>query len=364
MRVAIAITPESMVSFVAYAYEVLRFCARISAVGGAESQVFAVSSVPEKAFRQRFSFISSLDSRHTAPVDWVFVPALKIRDSWNADGYRRLLDWLRAASRQGALISSFGTGSFLLAAAGLLDGKAAVTYSGFADFFAAQYPQVRLRRDLEWIRGDGLVLSGDLPWPELMLAIAAEFWGEEVARVAASTYALHWERRIDMKRSALPADSVVLQGQRWLAENLCQPDPITCCAEHLGLSRRTLSRRFKEATGGTPRDFLQQARLRASVNFLMFSACSVEEIGYRVGYEDVGTFYRLFRRSLGISPNRYRRQFAQPKGPASARGAVPAGGSGLTRAAPDTSSAPQVGAPTSASTSRSKSPRARSSITG
>lgn len=315
MRVAIAITPESMVSFVAYAYEVLRFCGRITTVDGAESQVFAVSSVPEKTFRQRFSFISQLDSSYAAPVDWVFVPALRVTNSWNSGGYQRLLDWLRNVNRQGALISSFGTGSFLLAAAGLLDDKVAVTYSGFADFFTTLYPQVRLRRDLEWIRDDQLVMSGDLPWPELMLAIAAEFWGEGVARVAARTYALHWEHRIDARSSDQLGDSVIIQAQRWLTENLNQSDPIRHCAEHLGLSRRTLSRRFKEASGITARDFLQQARMKASVNFLMFSSYSIEEIGYRVGYEDVGTFYRLFRRSLGTSPSRYRRQFAQQKGP-------------------------------------------------
>jgi AraC-like DNA-binding protein len=120
----------------------------------------------------------------------------------------------------------------------------------------------------------------------------------------------------------LPLDSVMLRAQRWLAENLCEPDPINRCAEHLHLSRRTLNRRFREATGATPKEFLQQARLRASVNRLMFSTSSVEEIGYRVGYENVGTFYRLFRRSLGIPPNRYRRQFAlQPTGPTAAEAA-------------------------------------------
>jgi transcriptional regulator GlxA family with amidase domain len=99
-----------------------------------------------------------------------------------------------------------------------------------------------------------------------------------------------------------------MQAQRWLSEHIAENNLIDRCADYLQLSRRTFNRRFKEAAGITPTHFLQQARMQASQNLLLFTRRSVEEICYEVGYDDIGTFYKLFRRNLGTSPNKFRRQ--------------------------------------------------------
>ena len=104
MRVAIAVTHESVISVVASAYETIEFCARMQRTDGTEAQVFAVSSEPEAVFRQRFGFFEFLDSRLSAPVDWVFVPALVVEEPWMPARYLPLIRWLRRAADSGALI--------------------------------------------------------------------------------------------------------------------------------------------------------------------------------------------------------------------------------------------------------------------
>ncbi|HEY3699699.1 MAG TPA: helix-turn-helix domain-containing protein [Spongiibacteraceae bacterium] len=311
MRVALAVTRESIISVVATAYEVIDFCARMQHVGVNDSQLFAVSSEPESAFMRRFGFIEFLDSRLSVPVDWVFIPALEIARPWTAAQYKPLLQWLRRSAERGALITSVGTGSFLLAEAGLLDGKEAVTYSQHADYFAARYPNIYLRRDTNCVRSEKLLLSGDMPWQELLLTVIGEHWGTETAQMAANTYALHWEHLIDAPAvTTALLDPVTTKAQQWLSEHIDEHDLLNRCCEHLSLSRRTFNRRFKEATGMTPLDFVHHARLQTSQNLLMFTNRSVEEICYNIGYDDIGAFYKLFRRHLGTSPNKFRKQFA------------------------------------------------------
>ncbi len=310
MRVAIAVTRESIVSVVAYAYEVIDFCVRTQPVDVDDARVFAVSSESEASFQRRFGFIEFFDSLLSVPVDWVFVPALEITRPWTAAQYKPLIQWLRRSAERGALITSVGTGSFLLAEAGLLDDKEAVTYSQYADYFSGRYPRIALRLDTHWVRSEGLLLSGDMPWQELLLAVIGEHWGMQTAQLAANTYALHWDYLIDTPAAQLaPLDPTVAQAQRWLSEHLAEHDLINRCCEYLSLSRRTFNRRFKDATGMTPTDFLRQTRLKTSQNLLMFTRRSVEDICYSIGYDDIGAFYKLFRRHLGTSPNKFRKQF-------------------------------------------------------
>lgn len=311
MRVAIAVTHESVISVVASAYETIDFCARMQRTDGTEAQVFAVSSEPEAVFRQRFGFFEFLDSRFSAPVDWVFVPALAVPDPWTPAKYLPLIRWLRRAAESGALITAVGTGSFLLAEAGVLDGREAVTHSHYTDHFARRYPRVPLRRGANCIRDERLLLTGDMPWQELMLAVIGERWGAQTAQLAADTYAIHWQHLIERQESRIQRlDPAIAMAQRWLVEHVGEHDVINRCVDQLGLARRTFNRRFKDSAGITPHAFVQHARLKTSRDLLMFTNRSVEDICHEVGYDDVATFYRLFRRRFGTSPSRYRRQLA------------------------------------------------------
>jgi transcriptional regulator GlxA family with amidase domain len=193
MHIAFALTQESILSTVASAYDLVEYCRHTQVQTDAAASVFAVTSGAES----RFGFLNCLSPRTPLRADWIFVPALDIAKPWMPSRYEPLAQWIRDNAERGALVTSVGTGAFLVAAAGLLHGKEAVTYPLFSDYFSECYPDVPLSRASPWVRHPGLLMSGDMPWPELVLHVLAQHWGAKVARQAADTYAVNWTEAID-----------------------------------------------------------------------------------------------------------------------------------------------------------------------
>jgi transcriptional regulator GlxA family with amidase domain len=305
MHIAFALTDESVLSTVASAYDLVQCCERRRPRTDAASSVFAVTSGAE----QRYGFLQCLSPRTSVRADWIFVPALDIVKPWMPSHYAPLAQWIRDSAERGALVTSVGTGAFLVAAASLLHGKAAVTYSPYSDYFSECYPDAPVNRDSPWVRHPGLLMSGDMPWPELVLHVLAQHWGAEVARRAADTYAINWNELIDPpQRQCAAVDRSITRAQSWLARHYTERDLVTRCTEYVGLSKRTFNRRFKDETGTTPTEFVQCARIRASQNLLLCTENRVEDICLAVGYEDIATFRKLFRKRNGVAPGQFRKR--------------------------------------------------------
>jgi transcriptional regulator GlxA family with amidase domain len=314
MHIAFALTQESILSTVACAYDLVEYCRHTQPPTDAATSVFAVTSGAE----HRFGFLQCLAPRTSVRADWIFVPALDIAKPWMPAHYEPLARWIRYNAERGALVTSVGTGAFLVAAANLLQGKEAVTYPPFCDYFSDCYPDVPLSRTSPWVRHPGLLMSGDLPWPELVLHVLAQHWGVEAARQAAHTYAINWNEAIEpLHRQRMHVDHSITRAQRWLAQHYHERDLVNRCTEYLGLSKRTFNRRFKDETGMTPTEFVQYTRINASQNLLLFTDRRVEDICSAVGYEDIAAFRKLFRKRNGVPPGQFRKRLgAMQTGPA------------------------------------------------
>jgi transcriptional regulator GlxA family with amidase domain len=311
MHIAFALTQESILSTVACAYDLVEYCRHMQAQTDAAASVFAVTSGAES----RFGFLPCLQPTTSVPADWIFVPALDIAKPWMPAHYEPLARWIRGNAERGALVTSVGTGAFLVAAAGLLRGKEAVTYPPFCDYFSECYPDVPLSRTSPWVRHPGLLMSGDMPWPELVLHVLAQHWGAKVARQAADTYAISWNEAIDPpQRQCNRVDHSITRAQRWLTQHYHERDLVNRCTEYMGLSKRTFNRRFKDETGTTPTEFVQYARINASQNLLLFTERRVEDICSAVGYEDIAAFRKLFRKRNGVPPGQFRKRLGARQG--------------------------------------------------
>lgn len=302
MQVAIALTELATASTVAGAFDLIDYGLRGR---GSPRSLFAVAPRHE----ERFGFIPHQTPSSLPRADWIFVPAIELNDHWDSRTDAPLLSWLRHSAATGSVISSVGTGSFLLAEAGLLEGREAVTHASFCDTFARRYPGVRVRTDISWISHRNIHISGTTPWHEMVLAMLASFLGEDVAAEVAQVYALDWQRQIRTTAGAGQAscDPLIDRARQWLSRHFAEHELVERCARHIGLSRRSLNRRFKEVTGITPMTFVLQMRIQASQNLLRFTNHNVETIGQEVGYQDLTTFRKLFRRSTGMAPAAYRK---------------------------------------------------------
>ncbi len=227
------------------------------------------------------------------------------------------LEWLRFMHDGGSDIASNCTGSFLLAEAGLLDGRRATTHWGFSPLFRQRYPQVHLH-ERELITRDGNIFcaGGGTAWRDLTILLVERYCGVDTARELAKAFVIDVRNDPQSVYAGLPAktyhhDQQVQQVQAWLHEHFAEPTTLAELASQVHLSPRQLQRRFTSALGEPPLQYLQRVRIEAARKMLERGAVNLSHLAEQVGYQDVSSFSRLFKRHTGLSPSHYRQRFAR-----------------------------------------------------
>ncbi|PHQ26953.1 AraC family transcriptional regulator [Marinobacter guineae] len=231
-----------------------------------------------------------------------------------------LIEWLgnfQTSDAGQVRLASNCTGAFMLAEAGLLDGRQATTHWGFSNQFRQRYPAVDLQPD-KLVTVDGYVAcaGGGMAWWDLGIYLVERYAGAQVARELAKAFVIDAGRTSQAPYSALQArryhsDAAILRLQEWLDGHFSHPVTLQSLASLSGLAERSLIRRFKAATGDTPTSYLQVLRIEAARQHLENSRVAVEEVTRLVGYEDVSSFSRLFRKHTGLAPGVYRSRFGR-----------------------------------------------------
>ncbi|WP_319761745.1 helix-turn-helix domain-containing protein [Maridesulfovibrio sp.] len=233
---------------------------------------------------------------------------------------KALMDRLAELERQGTILASACAGSFLMARAGILEGRPATTHWKLASDFSSRFANVDLQPRRMLIDGGNYICAGGaMAWQDLALHIVARFMGREVAAGCAKVLVMDSTRDVqtpyfmfDSKaaKSGL-VDKEILRVQEWMQDNYSLAVTVAVLAEKAGLGERTLMRRFKKSTGMTPNNYLQQLRIEAARHLLEVSSKGVEEITALVGYDNPSSFRRLFKSMTGVSPREYRVRFSR-----------------------------------------------------
>ncbi len=233
--------------------------------------------------------------------------------------WRDELAWLRECQAAGSIICSVCTGSVVLAEAGLLDGLEATTHWSTVDFMRQHYPSVRLAPQKILAPagpGDQIITGGGATaWEDMALYLVARLSSSAEAVRIAKIFLLgdHSEGQLPFagaRKAKHHDDRIVSDIQTWIASNYHLTNPVTRMVEQSGLSERTFTRRFRNATGYSPMEYIQTLRIEEAKHLLETTASSVEMIAVETGYEDPNFFRRLFKRKVGITPARYRQRFA------------------------------------------------------
>lgn len=226
------------------------------------------------------------------------------------------VSWLREAHAKGADIASICLGAFLLAKTGLLNGKNATTHWGYANRFRKEFPKVRLKQG-EIITDEGNLLcsGGANAGGDLALYLIARYQGKEVADQTARVMVMDGDRRsqspyLMYRFDKNHGDKPILTTQIWLEEHFSENVTVSLLADKVGMSRRTFERRFKQATGESPRRYIQRIRVEKAKRLLQEGSMTFDEITYVVGYEDSSTFSRVFKENAGLSPLGYKRKYS------------------------------------------------------
>lgn len=232
------------------------------------------------------------------------------------DKHPELVPWIRKQYHQGAHVASICTGVFLLAETGLLDGKSATLHWGYTQMFSHRYPQVRLQSDKMILDQGRLYCSaGTNAGLDLSLYLVEKFCGRRAALESAKTMVLDLGRKSQMPYSRFlistgHGDPTVIKAQKWLEQHLDGPVDYDRLAEKFRMSRRSMERRFKRATGVTPLGYVQQLRVEKAKRLLEEGGQTFSQITYEVGYEDISFFRKIFIRLTGLRPREYQQRFA------------------------------------------------------
>lgn len=230
--------------------------------------------------------------------------------------------WLAAVHERGAILASACSGAVLLGEAGLLVNCEATIHWGYVKTLTNNYPGVRVKLQ------QSLVLSGEAQrivmagggssWQDLALYLIARHVGLKQAIEVAKVYVLQWHDLGQRPFASLmsfrqTSDALVNKCQAWVAENYATPSPVAAMIAFAQVPERSFMRRFRDATGLTPLDYVQTLRLEEAKQMLETTDLGVEAIANDVGYEDASFFGRMFRRKVGLTPAQYRLRFGSLK---------------------------------------------------
>ena len=225
---------------------------------------------------------------------------------------------IRRAHDNGATIASVCNGAIVLAEAGLLDDVDATTHWALRDHFRKHYPKVKLRPERALVRAGGdrrvITAGGIAMWQDLALYLIAAYCGTEEAVRVAKYFIIAPQVDGQLPYASMPRDvqtndSVIAKVQSWIADNYKDDHAVAAMAKRSGLPVRTFARRFRNATGYAPSDYVQALRIEEAKQLLETTKLQIEAIGSEVGYADPTAFRRLFKRLSGLTPSAYRRKF-------------------------------------------------------
>lgn len=306
--VALAVTDGMLHFELSVAYEI--FGTAPDAVAAPWYELSVCGTAPVRVGRFLLEPDHGLDRlRH---ADTVIVPGWADVD---VDPPADLVDAVRAAHEAGARVASLCTGAFVLAAAGLLDGRRATTHWAHTEILSARHPRVTVDPDVLYVdNGSVLTSAGKAAALDLCLHLVRLDHGSAIANTVARRLVVPPHRdggQAQFVTTPLPArtDHPLAALFPWVLERLDHPLTVEDLARQARLSSRHLGRHFRSVAGTTPLRWLLTQRIRRAQELLETTDDTVDAIATATGMSTATTLRRHFNRTVGVPPDTYRRTF-------------------------------------------------------
>ena len=228
-----------------------------------------------------------------------------------------LLPHLIRLADTNADIASNCSGAFFLAEAGLLDNKIATTHWGYANKFKADYPLVDLQEN-QFVTQSGNIFcaAGGSAFYDLALLLIERYCGREMSTQVAKTQIIDSKRGSQNSYTNVTlhkphSDVLVKQVQEYIENNFEQPIQVSDLATMVNVTSRTLNRRFQSCVAMRPIEYIQAVRIEQAKRLLESGKVSIKSLAYQVGYNDISSFTRLFKRATELTPKEYQDKFSR-----------------------------------------------------
>lgn len=220
---------------------------------------------------------------------------------------------LKRWHNSGAVIVAACTGVFWLANCGLLDGRKATTHWKLCQQLADSFPNIKQVNGREMVidQGDIVTAAGLYAFQDLTLHIIARFSGYSLAKKVSDFCLLDLNGRLQAYYQRFypdfsHGDKTIVKAQLYCATQLHSNINVLEIAKHCHTSERTLLRRFKDATGFTPKQYIIQLKIEKAKQSMEHGKTSIEEISEDLGYSDTSNFIKIFKKNTGITPSEFR----------------------------------------------------------
>jgi transcriptional regulator GlxA family with amidase domain len=250
-------------------------------------------------------------------TDLIIIPAFDGDIQQAIDANKEFVPWITEQYKKGAEIASLCMGAFLLASTGLLKGKKCATHWMAANDFRRMFPDVQLVTE-KIITDEYRIYSsgGAFSYLNLILYLIEKYAGREMAILCAKVFAIEIERDSQLSFTIFQGqkdhdDEQIKQAQAYIEKNYQEKIMVDQLASMLAISRRAFERRFKKATSNTVNEYVQRVKMEAAKMSLESSRENVNEVMYKVGYNDTKAFRTTFKRITGLSPLEYRNKYRE-----------------------------------------------------
>lgn len=246
-------------------------------------------------------------------VDTLIIQAADDHDECLHD--EQFIGWIKMMGKNVRRIVSACTGSFILAEAGLLDGKQATTHWAAAEDFRARYPEVRLTPERIHVKSGNIhTAAGVTAATDLAIALVEEDLGSELARRVAQAMVVFMKRPGNQAQFFASSTQSVTEQRldafaEYIQEHLSEDLRLETLADHFNLSLRSFNRQFRKRVGTPPGRYIEQCRVDRARRYLEESAATISQIARWCGYETPDGLRLAFEKNLGITPREYRNRF-------------------------------------------------------
>ena len=287
-----------------------RFKVQIASLGGGDIRC-----------SNRLMMRAHCDIQDVTECDLLLVPTIGDSIDKVLKQNNELLPHLVRLANTKADIASNCSGAFFLAEAGLLDHKVATTHWGYANKFKADFPLVDLQEN-QFVThasdelGSIFCAAGGSAFYDLGLLLIERYCGREISTQMAKTQIIDSKRGNQNSYTNVTlhkphSDQLVKQVQEFIEQNFQQPIQVSSLAAMANITPRTLNRRFQASVAMRPVEYIQAVRIEQAKRLLELGDVSIKSLADQVGYDDISSFTRLFKRATELTPKEYQDKFSR-----------------------------------------------------
>lgn len=248
--------------------------------------------------------------------DIIYIPGFMGNEQEIIKRNKKLINWVSRIKPNRTILSAACNGNILLAESGILDNHSATTHWSLKEKFKDNYRKVKVQPE-KIIVDNGNIISaaGVTSYFNLSIHLIRRFSDDEIALSCAKLFLVDSGRKIQtpyqqVHFSKSHGDEVIAKAQEWIESNFKENITLSKLESVINISAKTLTRRFKKATGETPMTYLQKLRVETAKRLLESSDITFNEVTWRVGYNDSSSFHRAFKLETGLTPIDYRNKFS------------------------------------------------------